>query len=181
MRAHFVIPAALVVLPWAACARQPPANDAGATASQTGWAVTEPTTPSTSTAEASTATATAVDADPTSAPQVPTVAAPEADPVPPVRSPKDRRACAALNAKVDAFLDAHRTCKTPADCVEVRSACGTKGVCGAYLARSDEATFLPLADEVRSAECFAKGAVPCPSCRPLGPPACVAGKCEPTH
>ena len=178
MRARFVVPAAIVILPWAACARQPPQPapvQAESTATQAASAVE----PADSGTQATPATAIASGA--TTLPAAPT-AVPEVEfPSPPKPTPKDRQTCAALGAKVDAFLGASQSCKTAADCVEVRTECGTQGVCGTYVTQGKDAGLKPLEDDLAAAQCFAKGVVPCPSCPPLGPPACVGGKCKATR
>jgi hypothetical protein len=179
MRAHFVVPAAIVILPWAACARQPP-QPLPVQAESTSTEAASAAEPADSATQVTTATAIA--SGPTTTPDASTTAVPEVEfPSPPKPTPKDRQTCAALGAKVDAFLGANQSCKTPADCVEVRTACGTQGVCGTYLARDKEPGLHPLMDELSAAQCFAKGVVPCPSCPPLGPPVCVGGKCRATR
>ena len=97
---------------------------------------------------------------------------------PPPPNPKNKPKCAPLAQKVDRFLDANRACASAADCVEVRTSCGTGGVCGAYVSRGKEQSLRKLDDELQAINCFALGAVPCPSCRVLPPAACVDGKCS---
>jgi hypothetical protein len=164
---------AVVTPPLVACTRTP-----AATPTSTSTSTSTPTSTSTSTStptSTSTSTSTSTPTPTPTANPTPTPAA-EAEPPPP--NPKNKAKCRPLEARVNQYLDANRSCATAADCVEVRTPCGTNGVCGTYVTRGREDGLRKVSAELHDINCFGLGVSPCPSCPPPRPPACVAGKCQ---
>jgi len=103
---------------------------------------------------------------------------PDPPPTPHTATPAERARCDALGKKIEAYLQANRRCKSEADCAEVYTSCGTSGVCGTHVSQDKQAGLEAISKELEAAQCFAIGAVPCPTCNPPPPPRCERGQCR---
>jgi len=84
--------------------------------------------------------------------------------------------CAALEAAINADINARQTCSQDSDCGVANTGCGTEGVCGVILNLSNATNISTLEVPWQASDCSA--GQPCPSCPVFdGAVACVTGVC----